>query len=344
MNRRVTIVDVAERAGVAISSASSALNGRPGVSEATRRRIQAAADELGFVPSLRGRSLSTQRAYAVGLIVNRDPDVFEEDPFFGGFLGGIESVLARRGYALVLQMSTTAAENTERYRRMALDRRVDGVFLNEILVGDPRIPVLRELQVPTVAITEGHVSEFPAVVQDSAHGIRDLVDHLVSQGHRAFAHVSGPPAYEHANRRRDVWLEALAAHGIEGSTVVEGDFTYAGGAAAASSLLGAAGGDPARPTAVFCANDLTAAGFVARALDLGLTVPGDLSVAGFDGTALGTYVRPSLTTLTSSPRSLGALAASLLLDRIDGREVADVAAEPSTLVVRDSTGPAPHAA
>jgi hypothetical protein len=129
MERPTTIVDVAKRAGVAISSASSALNGRPGVSDATRTRVREAADELGFVPSLRGRSLSSKRAYAVGLIVSRDADVFEEDPFFGGFLAGIESVLGARGYALVLQMSTTVEENTERYRRMALDRRVDGVLV-----------------------------------------------------------------------------------------------------------------------------------------------------------------------------------------------------------------------
>ena len=144
MERPATIVDVAKRAGVAISSASSALNGRPGVSDATRTRVREAADELGFVPSLRGRSLSSKRAYAVGLIVSRDADVFEEDPFFGGFLAGIESVLGARGYALVLQMSTTVEENTERYRRMALDRRVDGVFINEITIDDPRIPLLRD--------------------------------------------------------------------------------------------------------------------------------------------------------------------------------------------------------
>jgi len=339
MNRRVTIVDVAERAGVAISSVSSALNGRPGVSEATRSRIQDAASELGFVASLRGRSLSTKRAYAVGLIVSRDPDVFEEDPFFGGFLGGIESVLAGRGYALVLQMSTSSDEGAARYRQMALDRRVDGVFLNEIMVDDPRIPLLLELQLPTVAITEAESQSFPAVVRDNSAAIRDLVAHLVELGHRRFAHVSGPGEYVHAGRRRDVWREALRAHGIDDDVVVEGDFTYAGGAAAASALL--TGPAASRPTAVFCANDLMAAGFQARAQDLGLNVPADLSVAGFDGTALGTYIRPALTTLSTSPRSLGAKAAELLLDRIDGIATPNLAAEPSVLVVRDSTGPVP---
>jgi DNA-binding LacI/PurR family transcriptional regulator len=338
MERPATIVDVAQLAGVAISSASSALNGRPGVSEATRARVQEAARELGFVPSLRGKSLSSKRAYAVGLIVSRNPDVFEEDPFFGGFLSGIESVLGDRGYALVLQMSTTAVENTERYRRMALDRRVDGVFLSEITVDDPRIPLLRQLQLPAVAITEAPSEWTPAVVQDNTAVIRQLVDYLVGLGHRRFAHVSGPNDFVHANERRDVWLAALRSHGIDDSAVVEGDFTYASGAAAASGLMA----HDSRPTAVFCANDITAAGFQARVQDLGFRVPADISIAGFDGTALGTYVRPALTTLTTSPHSLGAKAAALLIDAIDGIPVANTTADPSTLVVRDSTGAAPQ--
>jgi DNA-binding LacI/PurR family transcriptional regulator len=337
MERPATIVDVAKRAGVAISSASSALNGQPGVSEATRTRVREAADELGFVPSLRGRSLSTKRAYAVGLIVSRDPDVFEEDPFFGGFLAGIETVLRARGYALVLQMSTTAEENSERYRRMALDRRVDGVFLNEITIDDPRIPLLHELQLPAVAITEAHVDWRPAVVHNNTAVIRELVDYLYGLGHRRFGHVSGPREFLHSCQRRDAWLDALGAHGITESQVTDGDFTYASGAAAASKLLSRSD----RPTAVFCANDLTAAGFQARALDLGFSVPDDISIAGYDGTALSTYVRPALTTITTSPHSLGATAASLLLDRIDGRIVDKVELEQSRLVVRDSTGPAP---
>jgi DNA-binding LacI/PurR family transcriptional regulator len=337
MERPATIVDVAKRAGVAISSASSALNGRPGVSDATRTRVREAADELGFVPSLRGRSLSSKRAYAVGLIVSRDPDVFEEDPFFGGFLAGIESVLGARGYALVLQMSTTAQENTERYRRMALDRRIDGVFLNEITIDDPRIPLLHELQLPAVAITEARVDWTPAVVHDNTAVIRELVDYLYDLGHRRFAHVGGPREFLHSCQRRNAWLDALRAHGISESQVTDGDFTYAGGAAAASKVLSGR----EHPTAVFCANDLTAAGFQARAIDLGLSVPHDISIAGYDGTALSTYVRPALTTITTSPHSLGATAASLLLDRIDGRIVNNVELEQSRLVLRDSTGPAP---
>ena len=338
--RTVTIGDVAERAGVAISSVSSALNGRPGVSENTRNRIRAVAEELGYVPSIRGRSLSAQRAFAVGLVVRRDPKVLGADPFFGAFIAGIESVLSRSGYALVLQMSANSDEDLARYRRLAADRRVDGVLINELTHDDPRLTLVRELGLPAVAISET-VVDCPAVVlQDNSEPIRELVARLVTLGHRRFAHVSGPSSYLHSTGRRDVWREALEHGGFGAETVIESDFTYAGGARAAEFV--ASRPRPQRPTAVFCANDLMAAGFLTRAGDLGLSVPEEISVAGFDGTDLATYIRPTLTTITTSPETLGSTATSLLLDTIDGAALpALVRTGHPSLVVRDSIGPAP---
>lgn len=340
--RVVTISDVARRAGVAISSVSSAINGRPGVSEETRARIQQAARDLGFVPSLRGKSLSAKRAFAVGLVIRRDPEVLEADPFFGGFIAGIESVLSQRGYALVLQMSTSADDDVERYRQLALHRRVDGIYLNELTVDDARLPLVRSLGVPAVAISEARIDWSPTVLQDASGAIQALVDRLIELGHRRFAHVSGPTRYLHANRRRDMWLTALAARGgIEIATVIESDFTYAGGARAASALLSSPVAE--RPTAVFCANDLMAAGFMAAAQDLGIAIPGELSVAGFDGTDLGTYVRPTLTTVATSPHELGRTSTELLLAAVDGdRHDIELSTRPPRLIVRDSIGLAPH--
>lgn len=340
-NRRsVTIEDVAERAGVAISSVSSALNGRPGVSESTRKRIRAVAEELGYVASIRGRSLSAKRAFAVGLVVRRDPQVLGADPFFGAFIAGIESVLSQCGYALVLQMSANADEDLARYRKLAADRRVDGVLINELTHDDPRLTLVRELGLPSVAISES-VVDCPAVVlQDNSEPIRELVARFIALGHRRFAHVSGPSAYLHATGRRDVWQEALALSGFPDEPVIESDFTYAGGARAAELVARRPRAE--RPTAVFCANDLMAAGFLTRAGDLGLAVPDEISVAGFDGTDLATYIRPTLTTMTTSPDALGSIATSLLLEAIDGGPLPTLVktGHPS-LVVRDSIGPAP---
>jgi DNA-binding LacI/PurR family transcriptional regulator len=339
--RIVTIEDVAERAGVAISSVSAALNGRPGVSERTRERIRTVARELGYVASVRGRSLSVKRAFAVGLVVRRDPTVLGSDPFFGAFIAGIESALSRKGYALVLQVSSNPEEDLARYRQLAADRRVDGVFLNELTHGDPRLALVREIGLPAVAITET-VVDWPAVVlQDNSAPIRALVEHFLALGHRRFAHVSGPSSYLHATGRRDVWQQTLAERGFPDQPVIESDFTYAGGARAAELVLREP--EPQRPTAVFCANDLMAAGFLTRACDLGLAVPDAISVAGFDGADLATYIRPTLTTITTSPEALGNTATSLLLEAIEREpHPALVEADHPALVVRDSIGPAPR--
>src|SRR5919108_3527958 len=136
--RRPTIADVARRAGVSKGAVSFALNGRPGVAAVTRQRILDAADALGWRPSHRARSLSVSRAFALGLVIARDPGLLGSDPFFPAFIAGVESVLASEGQALVLQVVGTGAAEEEGYRRLAQDSRVDGVFLTDLRRGDPR--------------------------------------------------------------------------------------------------------------------------------------------------------------------------------------------------------------
>jgi DNA-binding LacI/PurR family transcriptional regulator len=152
--------------------------------------------------------------------------------------------------------------------------------------------------------------------------------------------VTGPHEFIHAGQRRRAWSDAVRVEGLPEGEIVEGDFTYDGGVVAADRLL--AGRPPAeRPTAVMCSNDLSAIGFMARAGELGVRVPEDLSVAGFDGIQLGTYVRPTLTTIATTPRLLGLEAARMLLAAVDGERVSDVDIEPARLVVRSSTGSVP---
>ena len=333
-DERVTIVDVANKAGVAISSVSSALNGRPGVSDVTRERIIRIASELGFVPSLRAKSLSGRRAFTVGLVLHRDPDVLELDPFFGGFIGGIEDAIDPRGYALVLQISAESDKVLQRYEKLAADRRVDGVFINDLEVDDPRIALVQRLGLPAVAINPGSGFPIPAVREDPDAGIRATLRHLVDLGHRRIAYVSGRPNMTHSVERENSWRAGLRELGLEPGPVVPGEFTYLGGAAAASILLDSA--DP--PTAVMCANDLSAIGLIAQAQHLGVDVPGQLSVAGFDDIRLGTYVRPSLTTVHTSPRTLGRESGRMLVDLIEEGVVDDVRIPDAEMIVRDSTG------
>ena len=149
---RPTIVDVARRAGVSKGLVSLALNNRRGVAPDTRHKILAAADQLGWTPSRAARQLSLQTSFALGLVIRREPAILAADPFFPHFIAGVESVLAVQGRSLVLSVVPDEAAERRSYQRLADERRADGVFLTDLRVDDPRIPLLEELAVPAVVI------------------------------------------------------------------------------------------------------------------------------------------------------------------------------------------------
>lgn len=339
MKQRVTILDVAAEADVSIASVSAALNGRTGISDDTRVRILSVADRLGWVPSIRGRSLSGKRAFAVGLVIERPTAVLESDPFFAGFIAGVEGVLERRGYALVLQMASSHRSAMDRYRQLALDHRVDGVFLTDLALTDSRVPLAYELGLPAVAVNSAQDCGIPSVRQDHLPGLRDLVERVVALGHTRIAHVAGRRGLIHTRQRVGVWRDVLVSAGLVPGPVVYGDFSTGSGSRAADRLLA---DERSRPTAVVCASDLMAVGFVARASRLGVDVPRQLSVTGFDGIQIGGYVRPTLTTVVTSPRLLGAAAADMLLSLVAGEHPPDVAVPATTALYRDSLVAAPR--
>lgn len=332
---RPTIADVASRAGVSKGAVSFALNGRPGLAQATVDRILAVADELGWRPSNRARSLSVSKAFALGLVITRDPAVLSSDPFFPAFIAGVESVLAPRGQALVLQVATTSEDEAAGYRRLARDGRVDGVFLLDLRHEDSRIDLLSELGLPAVTLNrpEG-ASPFPAVCLDDRPGTIAVVEHLVELGHRRLAHVAGPPAFVHATAREQAFVAGLTQAGLEPVAIEGSDFTAAGGTEATRRLLTL----PEPPTAIVYANDRMAIAGIGAAHEAGVDVPGRLSVAGFDDSELAEFVHPALTTVRADPFGFGEAAARTLNLLVDGEEpVADVELAPARLVVRRST-------
>jgi DNA-binding LacI/PurR family transcriptional regulator len=334
VTKRPTIADVARRAGVSKGAVSFALNGRPGLAQATVDKILAAADELGWRPSNRARSLSVSKAFALGLVVTRDPAVLSSDPFFPAFIAGVESVLVTRGQALVLQVAADGSE-ADGYRRLTQDGRVDGVFLSDLRHDDPRIDLLIELGLPAVTLNRPDKdSPFPAVMLDDRPGTSAVVQHLVELGHTRIAHVAGPSEFVHATARATVFAETLAAAGLEPVAVETGDFTAAGGIEATRRLLAL----PDPPTAIVYANDRMAIAGLGAAQAAGLIVPDDLSIAGFDDSELAEYVHPSLTTVRADPFRFGAAAARTLNRVVDGETgVPDVELPPAELVVRRST-------
>ncbi|MGH8774943.1 MAG: LacI family DNA-binding transcriptional regulator [Jiangellaceae bacterium] len=337
--RRPTISDVAHRAGVSTGAVSYALNNRPGVGEATRRRILVAADELGWQPSHRARSLSTAQAFALGLIVARPPQLLGADPFFPPFIAGVETVLAEQGRALVLQVVPSPEAETAGYRRLAAEGRVDGVFLSDLRHDDSRIALLQEVGLPAVTLNRpDRPSPFTAVCLGDRPGFTAAVDHLISAGHQRIAHVAGPQHFVHGRGRRQAFEDAMRVAGLASGPVVEADFTAAAGARATAQLLDLA--EP--PTAIAFANDLMAIAGVNVARERGIDVPGDLSVTGFDDAALAAHIYPPLTTVRTDTYAWGQTSARVLLAVIDGTHDGDVDMPPGHLVVRRSTA-APNA-
>ncbi|MDY7105640.1 MAG: LacI family DNA-binding transcriptional regulator [Actinomycetota bacterium] len=342
MRRRTkpTIADVAARAGVSKGAVSFALNGRPGVGEDTRRRILEVAEELGWRPDPRAKAFSERRAQSVGLILARPAEQLGTDPYFGQLLAGIEFVLAERGYTLVLSVREHRADELAAYRQLTDDRRIDGAILVDPEADDPRFELLEELDLPAVALAgPGDDLPVPSVGADEEPAVRAAVAHLVDLGHRDIAHVSGPPGVAHAVLRREAWEKALHDAGLEPGRCITGTFSGESGAAATAELLGA----ERPPTAIFYAGDVMAIAGLTMARTLGVSVPRDLSIIGFDDAPLAPHVDPALTTIRQDPLAAGRAAATVLLDLLAnrGEDAGREPLEPPTLIVRASTGPAP---
>jgi len=340
--RRPTIADVARLAETSRGTVSFVINDRPGVSPATRARVLEAMKTLAWTPNQLARSLSTRRAYAIGLILARDPRALSSDPFFAPLIAGLETGLEPSGQFLVLRFARDDETEAAAYRSLTEQHRVDGFVLSDLLREDTRPGLLDELGMPAVTLnrTEGP-SSFPAVVHADEPGVVAAVEHLMAHGHRRIAHVGGPGRYLHAARRRTAWEATMRDHGLEPGPFAEADFTAAGGVAATRSLLDLP--PRQRPTAILYANDLMAASGVAYAQQQGVRVPDDLSVIGFDDAELSGFLDPPLTSVRTDPFAWGLAAAELLIEAITSTSgtVASRAITPGTLVVRRSVAPAP---
>ncbi len=319
---------------------SLALNDRPGVSDATRKRIADAADALGWRPSARAKALSQSRGFAVGLILARPSGQLATDPFFGQLLAGVESELAAAGYVLVFSVVDDAEAEAETYRRLADEGRVDGVLLTDVRIDDPRYALVAELGLEAVVVGRPHpASPLPGIAADERTAIARAVGVLVELGHTSIAHISGPPELVHSAERQSAWSDALLAAGLPAGRVVDGDFTADGGARATRLLLKSR--RPPPPTAILYANDLMAMAGLRVARELGVRVPEDLSVVGFDDTPLAELVEPPLTTIRQDPVAAGVAAARVLLGRLRGEPLPIPDLPADVLIVRESIGPAP---
>lgn len=337
--KRPTIADIARRAGVSKGAVSYALNGQPGVSDATRRRILAIAEEIGWNPHSAARALSGAAANVVGLALRRPARILGLEPFYMELISGVEAELSTRSYALMLQVVGDCQAEIEVYRRWWGERRVDGVLVCDLRTDDERVPALEALRLPAVIIGgPTGTGSLAHVWSDEESPLVETVEYLVALGHRQVARVGGLPDLLHTRNRTRAFERASQRLGLSGTVTVPTDYSGEEGARATRRLLSS----PSRPSAVIYDNDVMAIAGLAVAQEMGLSVPGDLSIVAFDDSPLCRLVHPALTALSRDIPAYGARAAGQLLTVIAGLPVDSGQSTTARLVPRGSTAPPPR--
>jgi DNA-binding LacI/PurR family transcriptional regulator len=330
---RVTIRDIAQRAGVSKGAVSYALNGRPGVSDDTRDRILAIAEELGWYPNRAARALSAARADACGLVLARPARTIALEPFFMEFIAGVESELASRSIALTIQLVRDVREEIAVYRRWWGEHRVDGVLMVDLRIEDPRVEELQRLGLPAVVIggpLEGGI--LPSIWHDEAAVVTEAVQYLAALGHSRIAHVSGVAEFVHTTQRTNAFRAAIDGLGLEGE-VVETDYSAESGVRATRRLLSS----QTPPTAILFDSDLLAVTGLGVVQQMGFSVPEDVSIVGWDDSLISQVVHPPLTAITRDITAYGATATRRLLAAIEGSGEGDVETTRGELTTRGST-------
>jgi len=329
---RPTIHDVAARAGVSKSLVSLAMRGSPKVSSASRAAIEKAAAELGYRPNATARSLADRRSRTIGVNMAE-----LDNPIFPQMLNGAHAVIRSHGYNTMLVSGALDPELEAAELAKLLEFQVEGLILISHRLPATTVQSL-SAEVPTVVLTLKEITGpgIDVVVSDDEAGARMAMQHLFDLGHEDIAHVSGG-TLEPAVVREQIYRQEMDQAGFaDRIRIAEADLTNLGGLEAARSLLAAG---PA-PTAIFASNDISAIGVMAACQEFGLSVPGDVSIIGYDGVALGALRTLSLTTIAQPLTQMGAMAADRLFDRLNGKEVADstIMLEPE-LLTRGTTAP-----
>ncbi|MFF8973024.1 LacI family DNA-binding transcriptional regulator [Streptomyces sp. NPDC014995] len=335
---RVTIKDVAARAGVSKGAVSLAFNRKPGLSEATRDRIFAAARELGWEPNLTARSLSSSRVDVVGLAICRPARMLGLEPFYMEFVSGVESVLTEHSCSLLLRLVRNLDEEVGLQESWWRGRQIGGSILVDFRADDPRVAAVERLAMPVVAV--GHPSltgSLPSVWTDDATAVTEAVRYLAALGHRRVARVGGAAALGHTAIRTAAFDQAARSLGLAGARQVATDYSGEAGARATRSMLTAA--PPDRPTAIVYDNDIMAVAGLSVAAEMGLSVPRDVSLLAWDDSQLCRLTHPTLSAMSHDVFGFGAEAARTLFGVITGEGPGSHPVPTPVLTPRGSTAP-----
>jgi LacI family transcriptional regulator len=330
-----TISDVARLSGVSKRTVSRVINNSPMVRKATREKVQRVIDELSYRPNVQARGLAARRSYLLGMIYdNRDPHYTDEAQ------RGALSVCHELGFELVIHPCDRRSDTLTSEALSFVSRsNLDGVIVlppvaenNDLagVLGNEKIPYVR---LASIALDTAD----RVVVANERSAVAAMAEYLVNLGHRRIGYITGPVGRKSTRERLEGFCDVLEKHGCapRDEMIARGAYTFESGIACARTLLE----KPVPPTAIFASNDEMAAGVMYAAQEMGVKVPRELSVAGFDDSRLATRIRPSLTTIRRPVREMARLATTKLIASIDGREDearVGIFLDP-VLIIRDST-------
>jgi len=303
----ITVKDVARAAGVSTATVSRVLHGSQKVTQSTSERVLQTVESLGFVPTQAARNLRQQRTGNIAFVI---PSIV--NPFFPELVSQLHPTITQAGYSLLL---IDAEESEREALRVAGSRLADGVLVVGSTSQNLGVETWGSAGVPVVAIDRAPAALRGLVVQcENELGAREVVGHLIDQGHTSIAHVAGPDGVDVATDRTRGYTAAMAELDIpaDPSLIASGYFSKRGGYEATLDLLDKG----AKFTALFAANDMQALGGLFALQERGFDVPGDVAVAGFDGIDIGDYVSPALTTYVQPIATIAQQAAELLLAQI----------------------------
>lgn len=312
-----TMKDVAERAGVSTATVSRALMNPEKVSAATRQKVEQAVIDVGYSPHALARNAKRSESRTILVIV---PDIC--DPFFSEIIRGVEVTAAAEGYLVLIGDCAHQNQQEKSFLNLMLTRQIDGmVLLGSQLPFEAGVEEQRNLPPMVMANEFAPELELPTVHIDNLTAAFEAVSHLHQLGHRHIACIAGPEEMPLCHYRLQGYIQALRRNGlaVDADYIVRGDFTFEAGSAAFKKLMAL----PQPPDALFCHSDIMALGAMSQAKSMGLRVPQDISLVGFDDIELSRYSDPSLTTVAQPRFNIGREAMLLLLEQLQGKLVSN---------------------
>lgn len=332
----LTLEDIAQQAGVSRSTVSRVVNDHPNVRPSVRQRVLDVIQSTGYHPNAAARTLASQRAWMIGLVLPRSVSSFFSDPYFPRLTQGIAQACNQYNYTLGLFLLGTKEDEEKIFPRISRKGLLDGILVQSGQIGDQLIERLISSSMPLVIVGRPFQTDEASYIDvDNVNAAYSAVSHLIRLGYKRIGTITGTANSTVSIDRKEGYLKALAGRGrdVNESLIAEGDFTEAGGYFAMQQLLAA------KPDAIFAASDLMAIGAMRATREAGLKIPEEVAFVGFDDLPLAMLPDPQLTTVRQPVYQFGFKAVEILIDLIENgiqpnrRIIMD-----TELIIRESCG------